>query len=123
MIYSNYLIICQRNINRKISFKELNEYKERTLNNIDGHINNMEKELKKEDENDFLFITETNDSFFNNLKGNSKNKVENLFDEIINLRKGKKIVGLVIFNIIFTILGFLIGIASLIVEIIEKIKE
>lgn len=83
----------------------------------------MEKELKKEDENDFLFITETNDSFFNNLKGNSKNKVENLFDEIINLRKGKKIVGLVIFNIIFTILGFLIGIASLIVEIIEKIKE
>ena len=31
------------NYNRKISFKDLDGYKEKTINNIDGHINNMEK--------------------------------------------------------------------------------
>lgn len=109
--------------NRKISLKELNEYKEKTLNNIEGHINSMEKELMHDYENKLLFIVETNQIFVNNLKGNSKNKIEKIFDEIVNLRKGKKIEGLVIFNIIFTILSFLIGIASLIVGIIGIVKK
>lgn len=61
--------------NRKISFKDLNEYKEKTINNIDGHINNMEKELKDEYKNDLLFTAETNEIFLNNLKGNSKIKL------------------------------------------------
>lgn len=108
--------------NRKISFKDLNEYKEKMINNIDGHINNMEKELKNEYKNDLLFTAETNEIFINNLKGNSKNKIDKLFDEITNMRKGKKIEGLVIFNIVFTILSFLIGIASLVVGIIGIIK-
>lgn len=109
--------------NRKISLKELNEYKEKTLNNIEGHINSMEKELMHDYENKLLFIVETNQIFVNNLKGNSKNKIKKIFDEIVNLRKGKKIEGLVIFNIIFTILSFLIGIASLIVGIIGIVKN
>ena len=109
--------------NRKISLKELNEYKEKTLNNIEGHINSMEKELMHDYENKLLFIVETNQIFVNNLKSNSKNKIEKIFDEIVNLRKGKKIEGLVIFNIIFTILSFLIGIASLIVGIIGIVKN
>lgn len=109
--------------NRKISLKELNEYKEKTLNNIEGHINSMEKELMHDYENKLLFIVETNQIFVNNLKSNSKNKIEKIFDEIVNLRKGKKIEGLVIFNIIFTILSFLIGIASLIVGIIGIVKK
>lgn len=109
--------------NRKISLKELNEYKEKTLNNIEGHINSMEKELMHDYENKLLFIVETNQNFVNNLKSNSKNKIEKIFDEIVNLRKGKKIEGLVIFNIIFTILSFLIGIASLIVGIIGIVKK
>lgn len=109
--------------NRKISLKELNEYKEKTLNNIEGHINSMEKELMQEYENKLLFIVEINQIFVNNLKGNSKNKIEKIFDEIVNLRKGKKMEGLVIFNIIFTILSFLIGIASLIVGIIGIVKK
>lgn len=108
--------------NRNISSKDLNEYKEKTINNIDGHINNMEKELKNEYKNDLLFTAETYEIFLNNLKGNSINKVDKLFDEITNLRKGKKIEGLVIFNIVFTILSFLIGIASLGVGIIGIIK-
>ena len=74
-------------------------------------------------ENKLLFIVETNQIFVNNLKSNSKNKIEKIFDEIVNLRKGKKIEGLVIFNIIFTILSFLIGIASLIVGIIGIVKK
>mgnify|MGYP007014982882 FL=1 len=109
--------------NRKISLKEINEYKEKTLNNIEGHINSMEKELMHDYENKLLFIVETNQIFVNNLKSNSKNKIEKIFDEIVNLRKGKKIEGLVIFNIIFTILSFLIGIASLIVGIIGIVKK
>ena len=108
--------------NRKISFKDLNEYKEKTINSIDGHINNMEKELKKEYKNNLLFVAESNEIFLNNLKGNSKNKIEKLFNEIANLRKGKKMEGLVIFNIVFTILSFLMGIASLIVGIIGLSK-
>lgn len=108
--------------NRKISYKVLDEYKKKTINNIDGHINNMEKELKKEYENNLLFIAETNEIFLNNLKGNCKNKIEKIFDEITNLRKGKKIEGLVIFNIVFTILSFLIGIASFVVGIIGVVK-
>ncbi len=108
--------------NRKISFKNLDVYKEKTINNIDGHINNMEKELKDEYKNDLLLTAETNEIFLNNLKGNSKNKIDKLFDEITNLRKGKKIEGLVIFNIVFTILSFLIGIASLVVGIIGIIR-
>lgn len=108
--------------NRKISFKDLDGYKEKTINNIDGHINNMEKELKDEYKNDLLFTAESNDIFLNNLKGSSKNKIDKLFDEITNLRKGKKIEGLVIFNIFFTILNFLIGIAGLVVGIIGVVK-
>ena len=108
--------------NRKISFKDLGEYKEKTINNIDGHINNMEKELKSEYKDKLLFITESNEIYLNNLRGNSKNKIDKLFDEITNLRKGKKIEGLVIFNIVFTILSFLIGIASLVVGIIGIVK-
>ena len=104
--------------NRKISFKHLDEYKEKTINNIEGHINNMEKELKNEYKNNLLFITESNEIFLNNLRGNSKDKIEKLFNEIVNLRKGKKIAGLVIFNTVITILSFFIGIASLIVGII-----
>lgn len=83
----------------------------------------MEKELMHDYENKLLFIVETNQIFVNNLKSNSKNKIEKIFDEIVNLRKGKKIEGLVIFNIIFTILSFLIGIASLIVGIIGIVKK
>lgn len=41
----------------------------------------------------------------------------------VNLRKGKKIEVLVIFNIIITILSFFIGIASLIVGIIGIVKN
>lgn len=108
--------------NRKISFKDLDEYKEKTISNIDGHINNMENELKDKYKNNMLFRNETNKTFLNNLKGNSKNKIDKLFDEITNLRKGKKIEGLVIFNIVFTILSFLIGIASLVVGIIGIVK-
>lgn len=108
--------------NREISFKELDEYKEKTINNIEGHINNMENELKKEYKNSLLFVAESNEVFLNNLKDNTKNKIEKLFNEIVDLRKGKKIEGLVIFNIVFTILSFLIGIASLIVGIISLSK-
>lgn len=108
--------------NRKISLKYLEEYKERTINNIDGHILNMNEELKNEYENKLLFITESNKVFLNNLKCNAKIKIEKLFDEVTNLRKGKKIEGLVIFNISFTILSFIIGIASLIVGIIGIMK-
>lgn len=108
--------------NRKISFKDLDEYKQKTINNIDGHINNMKKELKSEYKDKLLFITESNEIYLNNLRGNSKNKIDKLFDEITNLMKGKKIEGLVIFNIVFTILSFLIGIASLVVGIIGIMK-
>ena len=108
--------------NRKIALKDLEDYKWETINNIDGHINNMEKELKDEYKNDLLLTTETSEVFLNNLKDNSQNKIDSLFDEIINLRKGKKIEGLVIFNIVFTLLSFFIGIASLVVGIIGIIK-
>lgn len=105
--------------NRKISFKELEQYKERTIKNIDGHINNMEKGFGKEHKKDLLFTTGTNEIFLNNLKSNSKNEIDKLFNGIINLRKGKKIEKLVIFNIVFTILSFLIEIASLVVGIVK----
>lgn len=73
--------------NRKILFKDLDEYKEKTISNINGHINNMENELKDKYKNNMLFRNETNETFLNNLKGNSKNKIDKLFDEITNLRK------------------------------------
>ncbi len=108
--------------NRKISFKDLDEYKRKTITNVVGHINNMEKELKREYKEKLLFISESNEISLNNLSENSKDKIEKLFAEIANLRKGKKIEGLVIFNIVFTILSFLIGIASLIVGIIGIVQ-
>lgn len=109
--------------NREISFKDLDEYKEKTINNIDGHINNMEKEFKSEYNSKLLLIAESNEISLNNLRGNAKDRIDKLFNEITNLRKGKKIEGLVIFNIVFTILSFLIGIASLVVGIIGIIKQ
>lgn len=109
-----------RKYNRKISFKELNAYKEKTMRNIEEHINSMEGELKSEYKNNLVFTAEYNEIFMNNLKENAKDKVEKLFDEINNFRKGKKVEGLVIFNIAFTALNFLIGIASLILEIINN---
>ena len=99
--------------NRKVSFKDLGRYKERTINNIYEHINNMEKELQDRNKNNLLYIAETNEIFLNDLKGNSKNKIFKIFDEITNLRKGKKIEGLVV-----TIFSLFIGIASLVVGII-----
>jgi len=108
--------------NRRISTKELNDYRKRTLKNIHGHIDSMKKELKDNYENKLFFITQTSEIFQNNLECNFKDKIEKLFDEIVNLRKGKKMEGLIIFNIVFTILNFLIGIASLIVGIIGIIK-
>ena len=107
---------------RKISYKDLEEYKEKTISNIEGHINNMEKELKDENKKHLLYTAETNEIILNNLKNNSKNKIDKLFDEITNFSKGKKIEGLVIFNIVFTILSFIIGIASLVVGIIGVVK-
>lgn len=106
--------------NRKISFKDLEQYKERTIKNIDGHINNMEKEFKREYKKDLLFTVETNEIFLNNLKNNSKNEIDKLFNEITNLRKGKKIEKLVIFNVVFTILSFLIEIASLVAQMAKQ---
>lgn len=104
--------------NRKISLKDLEKYEEKTKNNIKGHIDNMEKDIKKMCEGDKLFPTETNKLFLENIKNNSKLKIEKICQEIINLRKGKKIEGLVIFDIIFTLLGFAVGVASLIIGII-----
>ncbi len=97
--------------NRKMSAEELDEYKEKTINNIEGHINDMEKELKNKYNNNSLFVTESNEVFLNNLKGNSKNKIEKLFDEINNLEKGKKVE----VNVVVAILSLFIGIASLII--------
>ena len=103
--------------NKKISFKDLDEYKEKTAENIDEHINNMEKELKSEYKNNGLFTNESNAISLNSLRGNSKNKIDKLFDEITNLRKGKKKQGILI-----TMISLLIGIASLAVGIIGILK-
>lgn len=108
--------------NRKISLKDLEKHREKTKNNINGHINNMENELKKGNNAKIFLEGETYKIFLNNLINNSNTKIEKIFDEIINFRKGKKIEGLVIFNIIFTISSFLIGFASLVVGIIGILK-
>ncbi len=108
--------------NRKISLKDLEKYEEKTKNNINGHIDNMEKDIEKIYEGDKLFPEETNKIFLENIKNNSTLKVEKMCKEIINLRKGKKIEGLVVFNIFFTVLGFLVGVASLIVGILTICK-
>lgn len=108
--------------NRKISLKDLEKYEEKTKNNINGHIDNMEKDIEKIYEGDKLFPGDTNKIFLENIKNNSTLKIEKIFKEIINLRKGKKIKRLVIFDIFFTLLGFAVGIASLIVEILTISK-
>ena len=82
----------------------------------------MEKDIEKIYEGDKLFPEETNRIFLENIKNNSTLKVEKMCKEIINLRKGKKIEGLVVFNIFFTVLGFLVGVASLIVGILTICK-
>lgn len=98
------------------------KYEEKTKNNINGHIDNMEKDIKKIYEGDKLFTGDTNKIFLENIKNNSTLKIEKIFKEIINLRKGKKIKKLVIFDIFFTLLGFTVGVASLIVEILTISK-
>ncbi len=108
--------------NRKISLKDLEKYEEKTKNNINGHIDNMEKDIEKLYEGNKLFPEETNRIFLENIKNNSTLKVEKICQEIINLRQGKKIERLVVFNIFFTVLGFLVGVASLIVGILTICK-
>lgn len=108
--------------NRKIPLKNLEEYEIKTKNNICGHIDNMQKDIEKIYNEDKLLISESNKIFFNNIKSNLILNVEEISQEIKNLRKGKKVEGLVIFNIIFTLLSFAVGVASLIVGVISIIK-
>lgn len=112
----------QISYNRKISLKDLEQYKEKSKKNINGHIEAMHKEIKEKYKNDKLLLTESNEIYIKNLKNNSNNKIDRIHNEIVNLRKGKKIEGLVIFNVVFTLLGFAVGVASLIVGIIALIK-
>lgn len=108
--------------NRKISLNDLKKYEEKTKNNIKEHIDNMEKDIEKIYGGDKLLLGDTNKIFIENIKNNSILKIEKIFQEIMNLRKGKKIEGLVIFDIFFTLLGFVVGVASLIVEILDICK-
>lgn len=108
--------------NRKISINDLKKYEERTKKNINGHIDNMEKDIEKLYEGDKLFPGETNRIFLENIKNNSTLKVEKIYQEIINLRKGKKIEKFVVFNMVFIVLGFLVGVANLIVGILTICK-
>ena len=108
--------------NRKISLKDLEQYKEKSKKNINEHIVAMHKEIKEKYKNDKLLLTESNEIYIKNLKNNSNNKIDRIHNEIVNLRKGKKIEGLVIFNVVYTLLGFAVGVASLIIGIIALIK-
>jgi hypothetical protein len=112
----------QISYNRKISLKDLEQYKEKSKKNINEHIVAMHKEIKEKYKNDKLLLTESNEIYIKNLKNNSNNKIDRIHNEIVNLRKGKKIEGLVIFNVVFTLLGFVVGVASLIIGIIALIK-
>lgn len=112
----------QISYNRKISLKDLEQYKEKSKKNINGHIAAMHKEIKEKYKKDKLLLTESNEIYIKNLKNNSNNKIDRIHNEIVNLRKGKKIEGLVIFNVVFTLLGFAVGVASLIIGIIALIK-
>lgn len=112
----------QISYNRKISLKDLEQYKEKSKKNINEHIVAMHKEIKEKYKNDKLLLTESNEIYIKNLKNNSNNKIDRIHNEIVNLRKGKKIEGLVIFNVVFTLLGFAVGVASLIIGIIALIK-
>ena len=107
------LVDLPNKYNRKLSFDELNEYKEKSIETIEGHINSMEKDVKEKYSKESLCIAESNIIFINNLKYNARNRIEKIFEEIVNLRKGKKVDWLVILSFLITVAGLIVGIIAL----------
>ena len=107
------LVDLPNKYNRKLSFDELNEYKEKSIETIEGHINSMEKDVKEKYSKESLCIAESNIIFINNLKYNARNRIEKNFEEIVNLRKGKKVDWLVILSFLITVASLIVGIIAL----------
>lgn len=105
--------------NRKILESDMKKYQDKIINNIKGHISLMDKEINEYYKEDKLFSNESNKIRITNIEQNAENEIKRIFNEIENYRKGKKIEGLVIFNIFFTISSFFIGLVSLIISIIK----
>lgn len=97
----------QKEYNREIPLKDLEQLTNVLKESINGHIDIMNKDIM--DGNDMRI--ESIGIFINNLKQNSKIKLDRMYDRIVNLRKGKRIEKLIIINTI-------VGIVSLVVSII-----
>lgn len=105
--------LISEEFNAVIPFKTLKHYIQKFEKAIYGHIDSMQEDIK----NTFQPMTPSCETSFDtqidNIKGNTKAKLDRIYSKNKNLQKFKKIEWLVLINTIIALGGLVVGIISL----------
>jgi len=109
-----------KEFNAVIPFKELKKYIQGFEKSIYGHIDSMQKDIKDIFNTSAQLSEASSELKVNNIKGNTKAKLDRIYLKNKNLQKYKKIDWLVIINILTTVIGVSVAIISLLIQLIDS---